>query len=79
MLLVQSGGPAALSARNSGSERSVLREIVLLRLHGARAGERGADEAQADGVELAGWKLGGRIAGPEAVEVARDDGEARHL
>src|SRR5690242_18348846 len=42
-------------------------------LHRARAGERGADEAQPHRLEPAGWELGGCVAGPEAVTVARDD------
>src|SRR5262245_21316493 len=46
---------------------------MLVGLHRARAGERGADEAQTHRLELAGWKLGGCVAGPEAVKVARDD------
>ena len=61
------------------SQRIVLGQVVLIGLHGARAGERGADEAQADRLELAGRQFRGRIAGPEAVAVARDDGEAGDL
>ncbi len=41
--------------------------------------ERRADEAQADRLELAGRKFRRRVAGPEAVAVARDDGEAGDL
>ncbi len=52
---------------------------MLIRLHCARAYERGADEAQPDRLELAGWKLSGGIAGPEAVPVARDDAETGDL
>src|SRR5678815_988101 len=44
-----------------------------MRLHRAWARERGADEAQAHRLELAGWKLGGCVAGPEAVTVTRHD------
>src|SRR5678815_356480 len=42
-------------------------------LHRAWARERGADEAQTHRLKPAGGKLGGCVAGPEAVTVARDD------
>src|SRR3954469_2554252 len=42
-------------------------------LHRARARERGTDEAQPHRLEPAGGELGGCVAGPEAVTVARHD------
>src|SRR5688500_18396352 len=48
-------------------------------LRRAWARERGADEAQTHRLEPAGGKLGGCVAGPEAVTVARDDGKPRDL
>src|SRR4029079_8582299 len=45
----------------------------------ACARERGTDEAQPDGVELARRQLRRRIPGPETVAVARDDREAGDL
>src|SRR5579862_2151257 len=57
----------------------ILSETVLQRLHGSWAGERGADEAEADGLELAGRQHGGGIAGPETVKVARQDRESGDL
>lgn len=61
------------------SERIVFLKIVLVALHGAGAGERRTDETQADRLELAGRKFRRRVAGPEAVEIAGDDGEAGDL
>src|SRR6185436_14784892 len=61
------------------SERSVLRQIVLIGLHGAGADKRRAYETQADRLELAGGKFRARVSGPEAVAIARDDGEACDL
>src|SRR4051812_50198652 len=56
-----------------------LREIMFVRLHRPRARQRGADEAQPDRLELARRQLRARIARPEAVAVAGDDGETGDL
>src|SRR6185369_5735148 len=52
---------------------------MLERFHRTRTCERGADEAQPDRLELAGWELSGRIARPEAMTVAGNDREASDL
>src|SRR5437764_13943652 len=57
----------------------ILAKIVLKSLHRPRAGQRGADETDPDGLEFGGWQSGGGIAGPKAVTVARDDGEPGDL
>src|SRR5437764_3381966 len=57
----------------------ILAKIVLKSLHRPRAGQRGADETDPDGLELGGWQSGGGIAGPEAVTVAGHDREPGDL
>jgi hypothetical protein len=52
---------------------------VLIGLHGAGARERRTYETQADRIELARRKFRRRISGPEAMAVARDNGEAGDL
>src|SRR6185436_544323 len=60
-------------------ERMVLAKTVLKRLHRPRAGHRAADETDSDRLELGGWQLGGGIAGPKTVTVARHDREPGDL
>src|SRR5450432_3482315 len=57
----------------------ILVKIVLISLHRPRAGQRGADETDPDGLERGGWQAGGGIAGPKAVTVARHDRESGYL
>src|SRR5947199_7125650 len=57
----------------------ILGKTVLIGLHRPRAGQRGADETDPDGLELGGWQSGGGIAGPKAVTVARHDCEPGDL
>src|SRR5690348_2418591 len=52
---------------------------MLIGFHEPRAGDRSADEAEADRLELAGRELRRGIARPEAVAVAGDDREAGDL
>src|SRR5262245_62454689 len=71
--------PRCLVRKKQRSQRSVLRKVMLIGLHDAGTDERRAHETQADRLELAGRKFRSRISGPEAVAVARDDGEASNL
>src|SRR5207248_4388062 len=69
-------GRAGAVDQEQRPERMILFEAMLHGLHGAGARERGADETQAYRVKLARRQFRGRVAGPEAVPVARDDCEA---
>src|SRR3954452_6415758 len=57
----------------------ILGKTVLISLHRPRAGQRGADETDPDGLEPGGWQSGGGIASPKAVTVARHDREPGDL
>src|SRR5579871_896475 len=76
-------GPFGLTLRpvsqEQRTERMVLGKTVLKSLHRPRAGQRGADETDPDGLERGGRQSGGGIAGPKAVAVARDDREPGDL
>src|SRR4029078_7062084 len=66
-------------AQEQRTERMILAKIVLESLHRPRAGERGADETDPDGLEIAGWQERGGIARPEAVTGARQHRGSRDL
>src|SRR5579871_745364 len=57
----------------------IFRKTVLVRLHRARTGKRGADKTDPDRLELRRRQQVSGIAGPEAVTVAGDDRESRDL
>src|SRR4051812_47161363 len=76
-------GPFGLACWRIGkeqrTERMIFAKIVLESLHRPWAGQRGADETDADRLEPRGWQSGGGIAGPKAVTIARYDRESGDL